>query len=237
MSYVKNYRILKLAICASNSLEDDQLDGHHYLYIKEHQSKEATATDARNGHGQAKSGVKGRTLFVGNIDYRLSMTEEDLNGYLRLLFSRFGDISDIYISALPEPVPSSDRRTNHINTRYAHINFSKKSSLKLALNASDTDYDAACREVTENYGLELKPKKSTDIKRMYAFIDQDADQLQLQVDSYMKSFEEQEIMQLKQREEQLTKPDDDGFMPVTHRYHPNIHLSIHLSSNNIVNIT
>jgi ribosomal RNA-processing protein 7 len=191
------------------------------VYIKEHQSKEAAASGARDG--QAKSGTKGRTLFVGNIDYRLSMTEDDLNGYLRLLFSRFGDIIDIYISALPEPVPSSDRRTNHINTRYAHINFSKKSSLKLALTASDTDYDAACREVTENYGLELKPKKSSDIKKMFAFIDQDADQLQMQVDSYMKSFEEQEIIQLKQREEQLTKPDDDGFMTVTHRYHSFIH--------------
>jgi len=217
MNYVKNYRILKLAICASNCIEGDQLDGHHYLYIKEHQSKEATAIGARDG--QAKSGTKGRTLFVGNIDYRLSMTEDDLNGYLRLLFSRFGDINDIYISALPEPVPFSDRRTNQINTRYAHINFSKKSSLKLALTASDTDYDAACKEVTENYGLELKPKKSSDIKKMFAFIDQDADQLQVHVDSYMKSFEEQEIIQLKQREEQLTKPDDDGFMPVTHRYH------------------
>jgi hypothetical protein len=69
---------------------------------------------------------------------------------------------------------------------------------------------------------------------MFAFIDQDADQLQVHVDSYMKSFEEQEIIQLKQREEQLTKPDDDGFMPVTHRYHsfiPYIHIK------NIVNIT
>jgi len=137
---------------------------------------------------------------------------------LRLLFSRFGDISDIHISALPEhTVYTSDRRTNHINTRYAHVGFTKKSSLKLALNASDMDYDTACSEVTENYGMEMKPKKSSDIRTMFAFIDQDADQLQVQVDSYMKSFEENEIIQLKQREEQITKPDDDGFIPVTHR--------------------
>ena len=122
--YVKGYRIVDIPL-----FKEKFGGSFHSLYIKEH-------SDRVNKEGN------GRTLFVGNVDYNDVMTNEEIDGYLRLLLSRFGDINSISVSSI-----SPDQS---INARFAHVEFSKKSSLKSVLNANTNELFEASNEGIDN---------------------------------------------------------------------------------------
>lgn len=187
MKQIKGCRIVEIPL-------GENVEGFHYLYIKEHAGNKVNKDDA------------GRVMFVGNVDYRIAMTPETIDEYLRLLFERFGDITGISVSVVEEGI-----------TKCAHVQFAKKSSLKLALTGNDSDYAIGCREVCEKYGLVLRKASVMEIQKKHKFIDCDADELQEEVDSFMTEFDENELIMRKEREERLNQVDEDGFMPVKNR--------------------
>ena len=190
MKNVKGFRIIEVPLSES-------LEGVHPLYIKEHSGNKVSKESA------------GKVLFVGNVDYRINMTHEDISEYLRLLFGRFGDVGDVSVSQL-----AAD---SSANSRCAHLEFTKKSSLKLALTAADDDYVTACKEVCEQFGLDVRKKTAGEIKLMFSFVDVNPAELQEEVDAYMADFDEQEHIMRQEREERLNQVDEDGFMPVKNR--------------------
>lgn len=143
------------------------------------------------------------------------MEHEDIDEYLRFLLSRFGEIRHISVSSFPEDQTIA-------NTRFAHVEFVKKSSLKLALIATERDYSEAAKELSNEFGSKYynqlqEPKSVAEIKRMFPFIDENADELKEEVDDFMKDFEENELIAKIDREKKLNEVDEDGFMPVKHR--------------------
>ena len=195
MQSIKGFRIVNIPLGVN-------MEGVHPLYIKEH-----------SGGKSAKSpGSSGKILFVGNVDYRLHMSYESIDEYLRLLFSRFGDIKAITVSDF-----SADSTAN---TRFSHVEFAKKSALKFALTAQESDYRNACQEVVEQFGFEtyFHPKSAEQIKKEFSYGTVDHAKLQQEVDGFMRSFEEQEALEKQRREEELNTVDEDGFMPVKNRY-------------------
>lgn len=190
MRHVKGYRILDIPLGPG-------IDGYHYLYIKEHAG------------GKANKESSGKVLFVGNVEYRINMTNESIDEYLRLLFSRFGDIVGVSVSVLPEDTA--------VTSKSAHVEFTKKSTLKLALNASDNDYKLACQEVCDQFGVVVRKKSAAEIKRMFAWEDCNVAELQHEVDAFMAQYDETESILKREREERLNQVDEDGFMPVKNR--------------------
>ena len=190
MRFVKGFRIIDVPL-------GEGIDGFHHLYIKEHSGSKVNKES------------NGKVLFVGNVEYRINMTDTTIDEYLRLLFSRFGDVENVYVSVMPEE--------STVTSRTAHVEFSKKSSMKLALNASESDYTHACKEVCENFGVVIRKKSAADIKRAFPFIDSDAAELNLEVEEFMARYDEKESILRMEREERLNQIDDDGFMPVKNR--------------------
>lgn len=191
MMNIKGFRIIEIPL-------GENVAGSHYLYIKEHSGNKVNKDDA------------GRVLFVGNVDYRIAMTPETIDEYLRMLFDRFGDIVNVYVSTMEEG--------SAVTTRCAHVQFLKKSSLKLALSGNDSDYKIGCKQVCDTYGLMVRKASVMDIQKKHKFIDCNADELQQEVDSFMAEFDENELIMKKEREERLNQVDEDGFMPVKNRW-------------------
>lgn len=194
MKHVKGFRIIDIPLGTN-------IEGVHPLYIKEHSSNKADQIGNSSG----------RIIFVGNIDYRINMSYEDIDAYLRLLFSRFGDIKEITVSSFSPDSTAS--------TRFAHVEFSKKSTVKFALGVSDEDYAIGCREVAEKFGFEtyFRPKTAKEIRQLYSYKSVDHGELQKTVDAYMIEFDKQEAVDKQAREAALHTVDEDGFMPVKNR--------------------
>ena len=187
MRSIKGFRVLEVPM-------DPEGKTIHYLYVKEHNDKTSAAS--------------GRILFVGNVDCNIDMSHEEIDTYLRLLLGRFGEIESVSISAFSE---------EHMErTRFAHVVFTKKSSLKVVLNATENDYELALKEVAEHLGYlqDQTIKTIADIKALYPFVDVDAAQLQREVDEYMREFDENEFRELMEENESANQPDADGFITV-----------------------
>ncbi len=192
MKFVKGYRIVDVPL-----LENDGVI--HSLFLKEHSDR--TRKDSN-----------GKILFVGNVDYRHKMSPTTIDEYLRLILSRFGEILSISVSAFaPEDTA---------NSRFAHVEFTKKSALKLALSTADDEYTEAGRDVVQLHGCDrlFQNKSSLEIRKMFPFIDENPEELLEDVNSYMRDFEENELLARLEREKALNQPDEDGFMPVKNRY-------------------
>jgi hypothetical protein len=190
MRHVKGFRIIEIPL-------GEGIEGYHYLYIKEHSGAKANKDSS------------GRVLFVGNVEYRINMTNEAIDEYLRALFSRFGDIANVYVSVLP---PDSTA-----TSKSAHVEFEKKSAMKLALNGTDNDYILAGKEICQQFGVSIRKKSAAEIKKMFPFEDCDPVELQEEVDSFMAQYDEEESILRQEREERLNQIDEDGFMPVKNR--------------------
>ena len=78
--------------------------------------------------------AEGRTLFVGNIDANAEFDGQNSNDvvreYLQRVFGCFGDIDTIAVSEFNNNNSNNGNR----NTRFAHVTFTKRSSLKAALD-------------------------------------------------------------------------------------------------------
>lgn len=190
MRNVKGFRIIEIPL-------GEGIEGYHYIYIKEHSGSKASKESS------------GKVLFVGNVEYRINMTNEAIDEYLRTLFERFGDVVNVHVSVLP---PDST-----VTSKCAHVEFAKKSAMKLALSGSDDDYRRAANEVCEQFGVVIRKKSAADVKKMFPFVDCDPVALQEEVDQFMAEYDEKESILRREREERLNQIDEDGFMPVKNR--------------------
>lgn len=193
---IKGYRGIAIPLTSA--------DCCHYLFIKEHQKRsEALST--------------GKVLFVGNVDYVCAMSYEDIDKYLRLIFERFGNIESVSVS-------SADIVPGKVNfTRFAHIAFTKRSSLRAALASSEEEYKFAADEVRQEFSSVFEvidSKKSLRELRAIVgdYIQTDHNRLQAEIDAYMADFDSNELAARLEKERQLSQPDNDGFMPVKSRF-------------------
>lgn len=190
MKVVKGFRIIELPL-------DRKHDTFHSLYVKEHNDRDNV----------------GKALFVGNVDYLPMMSHEDIDKYLRVLFGRFGEIVHVSVSEFSSASNDKD------NTRFAHIIFTKKASVKLILSANDNDYTLACKEVAEECNATRPPPRVTkeSLLNMFSLYDADEDELEEEVNDYMKDFDEKELFEIEQRKRAMNEPDADGFVTVVNR--------------------
>jgi ribosomal RNA-processing protein 7 len=187
---------------------------YHYLYLKEH-----------------KSSAK-KTLFVGNVDYAKGRNADEIDSIIRLLFEPFGSIESILLSA--DTVNVADDKS-----RFVHVEFSSKNSVKAALSAPESAFREASLNVAEQYGLEAtstvdmststssssqhlpssSSKKSfmKDIRKSFLFPYVSPNELDLELTEFMQSFEEAEVAERKLREKRSREADEDGFIQVKPR--------------------
>jgi hypothetical protein len=190
MKVIKGFRVIELPL-------DKKATTVHRLYVREHNDRDNA----------------GKVLFVGNVDYLPMMAHEDIDKYLRALFGRFGEIVQISVSEFSTTSNDKD------NTRFAHITFTKKASIKLILNANDNDYTLACKEAAESCNANRPPPRVTkeSLLNMFSLYDADEDELEEEVNQYMKDFDEKELFELEQRKRAMNEPDADGFVTVVSR--------------------
>lgn len=188
MESIKGFRVLSLPLSKAGDVK-------HYIYVKEHVEKSQ----------------KGGALFVGNIDYRLDLSHEDLDQLLRSIFERFGDIESIAIS-------ESDGNGDRLS-RFAHVNFAKKSSCKLALAASKEDLETVLKDKAKSLGVYRVPKLFNDeqIRQSFQWTNCNVTELKEKVDTYMDDFDRQEQQKKHFEADQEGKVDDDGFVTVRSR--------------------
>ncbi len=164
----------------------------------------------------------GKTLFVGNVDYVHSRTHGEVDGMLKDFFGIFGDIESISISEFKDDIDHPSSSILREKSRFAHVVFAKKSSLNSSLSANDTLYSEASLELARKWGVQGDRivSKVTRSQLFSAFKNsyEDVKDVKLEVDSFMKDFEENEEIAKIEREKRLKMADADGFMPVKNRF-------------------
>lgn len=192
MRFVKEYRVLDVDIGAGGATQ--------CILLKEHSD--------RTSHN-----TKDRTLFVGNIDYGRELDSEEVKAFIADFFSSFGAIESVSLSQFKKEAGSTR------NTRFAHVTFDKKKTLKLVMQATDQMYADINNNLKQNWGLEVINDNfsSSDILDMYMLKDADPVELQQEVDSIMADFELGEKAAIEERERRLLEADEDGFMMVKPR--------------------
>ncbi len=224
MRSVKGYRILTVQyppiVEKPNTSEDEPdstlikdekslkqqapLTADHYLYLKEH-------------HDHANPQNNGKVLFVGNVDYYLTISYDQVQEYLTLLFQTFGEIESISLSEADEDT-----------TKFAHILFQKKSSVKYILQtATDEDYRRIFTNDVAPYLQSIRPKNiigngnlatiQANLREMFPIRGVDEEELQRRVNEFMADFDEKERIELFERKEMRNQPDEDGFVTVVSR--------------------
>jgi hypothetical protein len=187
MASVKGYRLLNLPIHESE-------DTIHQVYLREHNDKK----------------FQGRSLFFGNIDIRPNMNNQDIDKMLRGLLKRYGEIDEVSISDISK---DDDR------ARFAHVIFNKKTSLKLALQAPDAEYLESWQEIGKKLGCIMNnnslTKSITQIKKLFAWKEANYAKLKEDVDTFMRTFDEEEARRELDAKEAAEVPDEDGFVTVT----------------------
>lgn len=191
---------------ASSSNRIQPASAIHYLYIKEH-------------HDKANSQNKGKTLFIGNVDYSSTIEYEEIQQYLTLLFQSFGEIQSISISEVDQSQGTA---------RFAHILFEKKSAIKYILKTiSDEELNQIFRRDVAPYLHSIRPKNLvgdgkiqtiiTNVLERYGWKPADEQILEKEVNEFMQRYEQQEMRELLERKEMRNQPDEDGFITVVSR--------------------
>lgn len=141
MISVKGYRVLDIPICDGQAF--------HSMYLKEHSENKALKGNSR-------------TLFVGNVDYKLNLSSQDIHDIMKDLFSVFGEIVSISLSDFSKNTLSSSS-SNQRNARFAHVEFSTRSSLKSIFSPlSETIISSMKKQFVSKWGLQnIHGNKST----------------------------------------------------------------------------
>lgn len=204
MTRVKGFRVIDVPL--GNGLAS------HQLFIKEHNDNKDT-------------GGKSKTLFVGNVDYCGERSHEEIDLYLRSIFDSYGNIESVSISKYSNAEADDFMNRKGRKTRFAHVVFDKKSSMKTALAASDDSYLEICKHVSDAWGyastlpsgLGKRTRREEIEKYKYENELEQVSELKENVAAYMRDFEEEEELARRERERKLNEVDEDGFMPVKNR--------------------
>jgi hypothetical protein len=176
----------------------------HSIYIKEHVENKVNKENSK-------------TLFVGNVEYGGISSLDDIKNFLRNLFGVFGDIESFSVSEFKK---STESKHDNKNSRFAHINFLKKSSVKAALNASAQIYHELASNISTQWGcgdcLRKITRKEFFEKNCYKV--EDPEKIKMDVFSFMQNFEALENKARVERLQKLAETDEDGFQLVKHRY-------------------
>jgi hypothetical protein len=186
----------------------------HTFFIKEHTDKSVGAD------------AKGRTLFVGNIDYCKDRTLDEVQEIMHDLFGSFGEIESVSVSEFKNTL-------SHHTTRFAHVTFDKRADMKSALAAAYEAYvEGPGMTVVEKWGSgDASTGKSILGKRGhtevfnsvmdgFGFRYSDTSQVKEDVYSALKEFEENELIAKAERERRSMEADEEGFVTVKTRYVP-----------------
>lgn len=193
MKFIKDFRLLLIPVGAPSS------SINHCLYIKEHK-------------GASESG-RAKTLVVGNIDYCKWRTPDEIDGMMRILFSVYGKIETVSLSDVSSS--SSSPQAIDQKSRFVHVQFESKKSLKAALSAEDSEYLPQCNHVMKLYGFSsssFEPKLAKEIRRSFAFPYEDPVELEAELTDFMRNFEESELAEKRERERRSREADEDGFI-------------------------
>lgn len=192
MRFVKEYRVLDVDLGVGGASQ--------CILLKEHSDRTSNS-------------AKDRTLFLGNIDYGRELDSAEIEAFIADFFSSFGVIESVSLSHFKKETGSTR------NTRFAHVTFDKKRTLKLVMQATDQMYADINNNLKQNWGLEIIDENfsSSDILDMYMLRDTDPVELQHEVDTIMADFELGEKAAIEERERRLLEADADGFMMVKPR--------------------
>jgi hypothetical protein len=212
MKFIKGYRIISLPFPSSPIQNDLSKQAYHHLYIKEH-------------FDHSNKANSGKILFVGNISYYAGsvLSYENLNDYLKLFFERYGEIDTISLS---EEEENSSPSSSH--TRFAHIYFVKKSTVKYILSTvTDNEYEQVIKSEILPFLEQYRPKNvigngnlmkmKENIRELYPLYDINIQEFEENINQFMLEFNEKESNDLFNRNELKNQPDDDGFITVVSR--------------------
>lgn len=192
MRFAKEYRVVDVEVVAGGAVQS--------LLLKEHSDR-------------LSSESKGRTLFFGNVDFGREFSSEQVESFIKDFFAGFGEVESVSLSHFKE------RSSVTRNTRFAHVVFSKKRTLKAILEAPDEEYRLIASRINDVWGIKIRNDDigAGELLEKFKLRDVDPSVLKDEVDSIMAAFEAGEQAAIKERERKLQEVDDDGFMLVKHR--------------------
>jgi hypothetical protein len=193
----------------------------HSFFVKEHVEK-----GVNSGESSSSAGMKGRTLFVGNIDYCKDRSHEEIHELMGDLFGSFGDIESVSVSEFKQH-NSSSSSSKH-NTRFAHVTFEKRAEMKAALTASYEAYtEGPGAIISEKWGSSSSGRSLLGKRGLaeifnavmdgQGFRYQDTDEIKSDVNTFLKEFDENELIAKAERERQAAEADEEGFVTVKTR--------------------
>lgn len=204
----------------------------HSLFLKEHLDKRDES-------------VNGQVLFAGNVDICGDGKDDTIDTFLRSLFGTFGEILSISISHFKEDEIEDKYIGNNINSlstfscrptseksKFAHICFKKKSSLKSCLQAPINMYDDITRSMSsdessplydlwKSFSLSVKSNKEIlDHLRQESNIYIASSDISARKESIFNAIKGYELEEEIKKEEMLklsNEVDDDGFRVVVNK--------------------
>jgi len=145
------------------------------------------------------------------------LSDDGVNDLLCDIFSHFGDIDSVTVSRFKSD--NQPNRVARINSRFAHLLFKKRSSLKSALKADGKVYEPILQNCSQKWGIKdyLSPRSLKDIADPYLLFNVDVSELKSHVDGYMRTFDEGEQLEIQEINKKRKIKDDDGFIQVQSR--------------------
>ena len=169
----------------------------HSFYLKEHHENKAQLNISK-------------TLFVGNVDFKENASLEEISNLLTDIFGVFGSVESISVSDF------TNQDANK-NSRFAHVCFKNRSSLKSILSNSS---HSIFSDIKKNIAMKYMPQKQLSSKftsSQYYYDYDDSSKLADEASTYIQNYEENEMLETIKRNQEL-KVDEDGFTQVTYRY-------------------
>ena len=116
-----------------------------------------------------------------------------------------------------KPTTSSAGAGRLYESRFAHVIFTEKQSLKACLSASDTMYYGLTKQVAARYGAkanECHLLSAKDLYKQRQYRWPVMSELQSQAEEFMRSYDEEEHIAKLDRDKRAREPDNDGFVLV-----------------------
>ena len=137
------------------------------------------------------------------------LEEESINLFIRDIFSDFGNIVSISVSKYV-----SNGNAQEGATRFALVEFAKKSIVKSILSCSESTFTPILIEIGRKWGVlqSLGVSNLREIAERNSIYDTDIQELKSKVDKYMAEFDENETKNELERKKRQLEVDDDGFV-------------------------
>ncbi|CAG0888442.1 unnamed protein product [Darwinula stevensoni] len=182
---------------------DPSSEHHHIFYVKEHRVRDSN-----------EEKPVGRTLFLLNVPM---FCQEVSHKYLRALFEDSGEISNVYLQEKPSSGPAPNQESGCFQQpplpgfKVAYVVFKVRKGLLKALNKK---YKKPKCIAPKNDIIPLGVQKWC---KQYNERLCGEEELEKEVNTFMEAFEKREAERIKQEREAASKPDEEGWITVSHR--------------------